>query len=73
MQFEEQLQALQECVRKIESGQLSLEESLQFFEQGVKLVQGCQAQLKAAEMKVEQLTQAALEGRDTGSNPSSGS
>jgi exodeoxyribonuclease VII small subunit len=39
----------------LESGELSLEESLKSFEQGIKVARDCQAALKSAEQKVEVL------------------
>jgi exodeoxyribonuclease VII small subunit len=51
--FEKSLELLQNAVRKLESGELSLEDSLACFEEGVKLSRSCQEQLKVAEQKVE--------------------
>jgi exodeoxyribonuclease VII small subunit len=42
-------------VKKLEGGELSLEESLRVFEEGVRLVKGCQEQLAVAEKRVEVL------------------
>lgn len=44
--FEEQLQLLQEIVQKLENTQLSLTESLQLYQQGLKLSQNCKQELK---------------------------
>ena len=54
--FEQQLASLEGLVESLESGELSLEESLKSFEQGIKVARDCQAALKAAEQKVEVLT-----------------
>ena len=54
--FEQQLASLEGLVESLESGELSLEESLKSFEQGIKVARDCQAALKAAEQKVEALT-----------------
>jgi exodeoxyribonuclease VII small subunit len=51
--FEQQLAALEGLVNSLESGELSLEESLKSFEQGIKVARDCQAALKSAEQKVE--------------------
>ncbi|KZZ54430.1 exodeoxyribonuclease VII small subunit, partial [Oleiphilus sp. HI0123] len=51
------LQALEEIVNKMEQGQLSLEQSLDAFEQGVKLSKDCQNTLKSAQQRVSVLTQ----------------
>ena len=53
--FEQQLASLEGLVNSLESGELSLEESLKSFEQGIKLARDCQAALKSAEQKVEVL------------------
>ena len=53
--FEQQLASLEGLVESLESGELSLEESLKSFEQGIKLARDCQAALKNAEQKVEVL------------------
>ncbi|KZY32488.1 hypothetical protein A3752_11100 [Oleiphilus sp. HI0081] len=55
--FETSLQALEEIVNKMEQGQLSLEQSLDAFEQGVKLSKDCQNTLKSAQQRVSVLTQ----------------
>lgn len=54
--FEASLQALEEIVNKMEQGQLSLEQSLDAFEQGVKLTKDCQNTLKNAQQRVSVLT-----------------
>ena len=53
--FEEQIGELEEIVRKLENGDVSLDESLELFEQGVKLTKGCQKMLDTAEKKVKVL------------------
>ena len=53
--FEASLDELSQIVEKMESGQLSLEESLGYFEQGVKLTKQCQQALNQANRRVEQL------------------
>jgi exodeoxyribonuclease VII small subunit len=54
--FEQALAALQETVEKLESGELSLEESLAIFERGQLLAAYCNNLLEQAALKVEQLT-----------------
>jgi len=51
--FERSLARLEEVVRKLESPQLSLDESMKLFEEGVALSRECQKQLEEAEGKVE--------------------
>ena len=53
--FEKSLEQLEEIVSKMEQGQLSLEQSLSAFEEGVKLTRSCQDSLKTAEQRVSQL------------------
>lgn len=53
--FEEALEELEELVTSMEDGELSLEESLQAFEKGIKLTRECQTALKNAEQKVQVL------------------
>jgi len=51
--FEKSLKELETLVKKMEKGDLSLEDSLEHFERGVQLSRACQEALKAAEQKVE--------------------
>jgi exodeoxyribonuclease VII small subunit len=51
--FEAALSRLEEIVAELESGGLSLEQSLKLFEEGVKLARICNARLEEAERKVE--------------------
>ena len=53
--FESALQELESLVEVLEQGDLSLEESLKKFEQGVKLTRSCQKALQDAEQKVQLL------------------
>jgi exodeoxyribonuclease VII small subunit len=53
LDLESSLQSLEELVERMESGGLSLEDSLKEFESGIKLVQSCQKSLTEAEQKVE--------------------
>jgi exodeoxyribonuclease VII small subunit len=54
--FEENLSRLEDLVDALESGDLSLEESLKAFENGIKMTRECQSALKQAEQRVEVLT-----------------
>ena len=62
LSFDAALTQLQQVVKSLEGGELSLEESLKAFEKGVALSRACQAQLTAADQKVELL----VRGADTG-------
>lgn len=55
--FEKSLSELDQLVTAMETGEMSLEESLKSFEQGVKLTRECQQALQEAEQKVELLLQ----------------
>ena len=51
--FETSLEELERIVRELEQGELSLEKSLELFEQGVKLSRDCQERLNQAERRIE--------------------
>jgi exodeoxyribonuclease VII small subunit len=51
--FESALTELEQVVDRLESGELSLEESLEAFEKGVGLVKYCNQKLNEVEKKVE--------------------
>ncbi len=55
MDFEKKLNRLEEIVQKMEKGELSLDESLKLFEEGVKLSRDCHGQLTTAEAQVKKL------------------
>lgn len=52
LDFEQSMQALETIVKKLEAGDLSLEESIQCFEEGVNLSWHCQEALNKAEQRV---------------------
>lgn len=56
LSFESAMIELEELVTKIETGNLSLEDSLKEFENGIKLSRVCQTALKDAENRVKILT-----------------
>ena len=64
-QFEQSLQKLETLVKNLESGALSLEDSLTAFQEGVGLVKQCQTLLTQAEQKVEMLLKASGETVET--------
>jgi exodeoxyribonuclease VII small subunit len=51
--FEASLEALEQIVRQLESGDLPLEKSLELFEQGIRLSRECQERLGQAERRIE--------------------
>ncbi len=60
--FEDAMRRLSHIVEDLEGGALSLEESLARFEEGVRLARSSQAQLDAAEARVEELMRVDEEG-----------
>ncbi len=54
--FEQSMQALEDLVARMESGELSLEESLAAYERGVGLYRHCQTALEQAELRVRLLS-----------------
>ena len=54
--LEESLGELEALVERMESGELTLEESLDAFERGVELTRNCQQALQTAEQRVEMLS-----------------
>ncbi len=62
--FEQAMTQLDEIVRKLESGQIPLEEAVKTYEKGMELKKICEEKLKNAEMKIEKLT--IKDGQPTG-------
>lgn len=54
--FEQAVKRLEEIVEKLEEGRVPLDESLQLFEEGVKLSRFCNNKLEEIERKIEILT-----------------
>jgi len=57
LSFEQAIKKLTEIVSKIEDGQVSLEQSLTQYEQGMELIKHCRAILQKAEKKIEEISQ----------------
>ncbi len=55
--FEEQLTALETVVERLERGELTLDESVRLFEEGVKLSNACKKELEAAEGRIQVLVE----------------
>jgi len=55
MTFEQAFTQLEETVQRLEAGNLSLEESIALFEEGMRLAQLCGTRLDQAELRVSQL------------------
>ena len=60
--FEQALAALEAVVERLESGELSLEQSLKHFERGIALTRACQKSLAEAEQRVKVLME--TDGRE---------
>ena|SRR2546426_12588958 len=61
--FETMMERLQELVGRLEAGNLTLDESILAFEEGMALVRKCTAVLQQAEQRIQKLT------RDTAGQP----
>lgn len=53
--FEDSLLELEDIVEKLENGQISLQESMEMFERGIKLAGICNHILQESEQRIEQL------------------
>tara|TARA_B100001094_G_C17694928_1_gene559810 strand:+ start:112 stop:360 length:249 start_codon:yes stop_codon:yes gene_type:complete len=56
LSFEEALEKLEIIVRDLENGQVSLDESVKYYEEGSKLMKYCEKKLTDARMKVEKIS-----------------
>lgn len=65
LSFEAAMGELENIVRRLESGDVSLEESVTLYERGHALRQHCEARLAAAQVRIEQVSLGA-DGRPTG-------
>ncbi|GAB6267662.1 MAG: exodeoxyribonuclease VII small subunit [Smithella sp.] len=53
--FEDALEKLEDIVKKMEAGDIPLDESLKSFEEGIRLIRFCSAKLEETERRVEVL------------------
>jgi exodeoxyribonuclease VII small subunit len=53
--FEDALSRLETLVEKMESGDGTLDQSLDWFEEGMSLIESCRQELESAEQKVKEL------------------
>ena len=56
LSFEQAYQQLEETVKKLETGQLSLEDALALYQQGIALAQHCNFHLDQADLTVKRLS-----------------
>lgn len=68
LNFEDALRALEDVVRKLESGEVPLDDSITLYERGEQLRKLCQARLDAASARIERIV-AAPDGSASGVQP----
>jgi exodeoxyribonuclease VII small subunit len=68
MSFEDALRALEDVVRRLETGDVPLNESIDLYERGEKLRKHCQARLDAAQARIEKIV-AGPDGKAAGTEP----
>lgn len=61
MKFEDNLAKLEGLVRKMESGEMNLDEMITAFEEGRKLVDTCQKDLESIRLRIEKVMSAGVE------------
>ena len=55
LSFEAALQRLEEIVRTLERGEAPLDQSIELYQEGDRLKRHCEARLKAAQARIEQI------------------
>ena len=68
MSFEDALRALEDVVRRLESGDVPLDDSITLYERGEQLRRHCQARLDVASARIERII-AGPDGQPTGTRP----
>ncbi|MGH6744989.1 MULTISPECIES: exodeoxyribonuclease VII small subunit [unclassified Novosphingobium] len=68
MSFEDALRALEDVVRRLESGDVPLDDSITLYERGEALRQHCQKRLDAAQARIERIV-AGPDGAPAGTQP----
>lgn len=66
--FEDALRALEDIVRKLESGEVPLDATMDLYERGEKLRKHCQARLDAAQLRIDKIV-AGGDGQVAGTQP----
>ncbi len=67
LSFEDALRELETIVRTLEQGQAPLDESIGLYQRGDRLKRHCEARLKAAQARIEQIA-IGPDGRPTGTS-----
>ena len=68
LSFEDALKRLEEIVRTLERGEAPLDKSIALYQEGDKLKRHCEARLKAAQARIEQIAFGS-DGKPTGAKP----
>ena len=68
MSFEDALRALEDVVRKLESGEVPLDDSITLYERGEALRKACQTRRDAAQARIEKIV-AGPDGQAAGTQP----
>ncbi len=68
MNFEDALRALEDVVRRLEGGEVPLDDSISLYERGEALRKHCQARLDAAQARIEKIV-TGPDGAPTGTRP----
>jgi exodeoxyribonuclease VII small subunit len=68
LSFEAALKRLEEIVRRLESGDAPLDESIRLYDEGDRLRQQCEARLRAAQAQIEKI-QIGRDGQGGGTAP----
>ena len=71
LSFEAALKRLEEIVRRLESGEASLDESIDLYSEGDRLKQQCEARLQAMQARIEKI-QLGRDGAPSGTVPLDG-
>ncbi|MCB2052388.1 MAG: exodeoxyribonuclease VII small subunit [Novosphingobium sp.] len=68
LSFEDALRQLEDVVKKLESGEVPLDDSINLYERGEALRKHCQSRLDAAQARIEKIVQGA-DGSPAGTAP----
>jgi exodeoxyribonuclease VII small subunit len=68
LSFEEALKRLEEIVRTLERGEAPLDQSIELYQEGDRLKRHCEARLKAAQARIEQIAFGS-DGKPAGAKP----
>ena len=68
LSFEDALKRLEEIVRTLEKGEAPLDKSIELYQEGDKLKRHCEARLKSAQARIEQIAFGS-DGKPAGAKP----